>query len=116
MLELPEALTIARQVQETVAGRRIVKVVAAHTPHKFAWYHGDPNNYHSLLAGKIIAQATAWGGMIKIEAGDAAILIGDGIGLRFHRENDPRPGKHQLLIELDDFSALTATVQMYGGL
>jgi formamidopyrimidine-DNA glycosylase len=38
------------------------------------------------------------------------------VGLRFQGPDAPRPAKHQLLIDFDDGSALSASVQMYGGL
>lgn len=38
------------------------------------------------------------------------------MSLVFHDTSEERPKKHQLLIEFEDFSALSATVQMYGGL
>lgn len=116
MLELPEVLTLSRQIKNTVSEKRIVNVIAAYTQHKFAWYHGDPQNYHTTLVGKTIVKANGYGGMVDIKAGTATILIGDGVGLRYHSPNESRPKKHQLLIEFDDFSAMSATVQMYGGL
>ncbi|HOJ11220.1 MAG TPA: endonuclease VIII [Clostridiales bacterium] len=116
MIELPEAINIAKQINETVKGKRIINVIAAQSPHKFAWYHGNPQNYHDLLAGKVIGEAAGFGGLVEIKAEDAVILLGDGVNLRFHAEEDKRPQKHQLLIEFDDFTAISASVQMYGGL
>ncbi len=116
MLELPEAITIAGQINRTLYGKSISNVIAAHTPHKFAWFHGDPQNYHKLLVGKTIDEAQAYGGFVEIKTGSAVILVGDGVGLRSHDKYEKRPAKHQLLIEFTDDSALSATVQMYGGL
>jgi formamidopyrimidine-DNA glycosylase len=116
MIELPEAAVIAEQINETVRGKRIVNVTAAHNPHKFAWYYGDPQKYQDLLADRVIGAAAGFGGLVEIKAEDAIILVGEGVGLRFHRENEKRPQKHQLLIEFEDFSAVSAAVQMYGGL
>ena len=116
MLELPEAITIAGQINRTLYGKSISNVIAAHSPHKFAWFYGDPQNYHELLAGKTIDEAKAYGGFVEIKTGSAVILAGDGVGLRFHDKDEKRPAKHQLLIEFTDDSALSATVQMYGGL
>lgn len=116
MIELPEAIVLARQLNETVAGKKIRKVVAAQTPHKFAWFLGDPQNYDAILSGKTINQATSHGGMVEVKAGTASLIIGDGVGLRFHEPAGKRPERHQLLIEFEDSSALSATVQMYGGL
>ncbi len=116
MIELPEALTIAGQINETIRGKKIAAVTAAHTPHKLAWYYGDKTKYADLLIGKIIGEASAYGGLVEIKAGKANILLGEGVAIRFHAAGDPRPARHQLLIEFADGSALSASVQMYGGM
>ncbi len=116
MIELPEAAVAAQQINETIRGKRIMNVTAAQTPHKFAWYHGDPQKYHELLAGKAISGAAGVGGHLEIKTEDAVLLLSDGINLRYHGEKEERPQKHQLLIEFEDASAISATVQMYGGL
>ena len=116
MLEMPEAITIAEQINAAVSGKRIAGVTAAHSPHKLAWYYGEPAKYSGILAGKTIGKASAYGGMVEIRAGNANILMEDGAGVRFHNSNQPRPDKHQLLIEFDDRSALSVTIQMYGGI
>lgn len=116
MLEIPEAFTLARQINETIRGKHIKDVVAAVSPHKFAWYFGDPQAYHDLLVGEAIGQANGYGGMVEIKAGDKRILLSDGVGLRYHGPQANRSKKHQLLLEFEDFSALCASVQMYGGI
>jgi formamidopyrimidine-DNA glycosylase len=42
MIELPESQTIARHINKTLSGKRVASVLAAFSPHKFAWYHNDP--------------------------------------------------------------------------
>jgi formamidopyrimidine-DNA glycosylase len=116
MMELPEAVTIAGQVNETIRGKRIAGVTVAHAPHKLAWYYGDKQKYPDLLVGKTIGEAEAHGSLVEITAGKARILFGEGVGVRFHGPREPRPAKHQLLLEFADQSALSASVQMYGGL
>jgi formamidopyrimidine-DNA glycosylase len=116
MIELPESQTLAKQLQESVKNKQITEVIANHSPHKFAWYHGDPNNYHSLLAGKTIYEAAGYGSMVEIQAGDAFILLGEGIALRYYENANSYPKKHQLLIRFEDDSAVSGSVQMYGGL
>jgi formamidopyrimidine-DNA glycosylase len=116
MIELPEAITIAGQINDTINGKKIVSVTAQHSPHKLAWYYGEPSKYSALLVGKTIGKASACGGMVEIKAGNANILLGEGVGIRFHRKDEPRPLKHQLLIEFNDHSALSGSIQMYGGM
>lgn len=116
MLEIPESNTIAKQINETVRGKTIHLAVANKTPHKFAWYFGDPGAYNELLAGKQIGMSRALGGMIEIAAGDCRILISDGAALRYYDDLRKVPEKHQLYIGFEDGTALVAVVQMYGGL
>jgi len=116
MIELPEAVVLAEQIKETIAGKRIKNVVAAHSPHKFAWYFGDPLQYQDLLAGKVINRARSYGGQVEITAGNANILFSDGVNLRYFKQSEKLPDKHQLLLEFEDGSFLLGSVQMYGGL
>jgi len=116
MLELPEAVVIAEQVGTVLRGKRIESVTANRSPHKFAWFYGDPGGYNSLLRGNAIEGAVPCGGMVEIWAGPACILLGDGVSLRYFPAGERLPSKHQLLIEFDDSSSLVGSVQMYGGL
>jgi formamidopyrimidine-DNA glycosylase len=116
MMELPEAVNMARQISETVRGKRIAGVTAAHTPHKLAWYYGEPATYSDLLMGRTLGTASPFGSMVELEAGDARVLFGEGVAARFHHRSNPRPARHQLLIEFDDGSAMSGSIRMYGGL
>jgi formamidopyrimidine-DNA glycosylase len=116
MMELPEALNLAGQLSKAISGKRVAGVTAAHTPHKLAWYYGERAKYPALLIGRTIDRADAFGGLVEITAGDADILLGEGTAVRFHAPSEPRPPKHQLLVEFDDHSAISAAVQMYGGM
>lgn len=116
MIEMPEAIVLANQINETVKGKTIKQVTAAQSPHKFAWYHGEPEKYQELLGGKSVGNAKGLGSFVEIPAGEVVILFSEGLNLRFHMEESPRPKKHQLLIEFEDGTAMSASVQMYGGL
>ena len=116
MIELPEAITLAGQLTETIGGKKIAGAVAGFSPHKFTWYHDDPQGYDSLLRGKTVGTAAARGGIVEIQAEIITILLNDGPALRFHKKDESRPKKHQLLIEFDDGTAISASVQMYAGI
>jgi len=107
---------LAQQLNDTISGKRITNVIANASPHKFAWFCGDPQSYHEMLTGRRVGQSVTFGGMIEIAVEGFALEFAEGVGLRFHDVNEKRPQKHQLLIEFEDESALSATVQMYGGL
>lgn len=116
MIEIPEAIELSKQICENISGKEIINVTAAASPHKFAWYHGEPAGYHDLLSGKLLGAAKGVGSMVEVTAGDAVLLFSEGVSLRFHGTGEKRPEKHQLLVEFEDLSALSASVQMYGGL
>lgn len=116
MIELPEALNISGQINDTIYGKQIASVIVAQTPHKLVWYYGEPQKYSDLLVGRTIGKANAYGGMVEIKAENANILLGEGAGIRFHGKNEPHPAKYQLLIEFGDHSAISVSIQMYGGI
>jgi formamidopyrimidine-DNA glycosylase len=116
VIELPEAVNLAGQINDTICGKRIVSVIVAHTPHKLAWYYGEPSTYSDLLIGKTVGKAIPLGSLVEIKVETADILFGEGAGIRFHDKNEPHPAKHQLLLEFDDHCAVSVAIQMYGGL
>lgn len=116
MIELVEAAVLAEQMNKTIKGKRIKNVIATQSPHKFAWFFGDPQTYDALLSGKKINGVAAYGGQVEIKAENAVILFNDGVSIKYHASREGCPKKHQLLIEFDDASAISASVQMYGGL
>ena len=120
MIEIPESIVIARQLNETVKGKKIVEVQAAHTPHSFAWYEGEPSEYARGMEGKYIGQATGMGSMVEIEltgdAGRYSFVVGDGSNLRYFAPDTKLPERYQTGIMLEDGSHLICTVAMYGSM
>ena len=98
MLEIPEATVIAGQLNSVVKGKRINGVSAGASPHKFAWYYGDPSEYDAFLRGRTLGTAYAYGGRVEIEAGDAVLHFGDGVILRYYEDGEKLPEKHQMAI------------------
>lgn len=116
MLEIPESRTIAAQMNETIRGKRILEVEAAHTPHSFAWYSGEPAFYAKIMEGREIGQAAGIGSMIEIQLGDYSFVAGDGANIRYFAPDEKLPGKYQTRITLEDNSSVVCTVQMYGAM
>ena len=54
MLEIPEAIVIAAELNQTILDKRIEKVIAAASPHKFAWFFSVilPSITRSCMAEK----------------------------------------------------------------
>jgi formamidopyrimidine-DNA glycosylase len=117
MIELPEGFVLAKQLGETLRGKKIVHAAANASPHKFAWYAGDPAGYDARLSGKTVEDAYAYGGKVHIRLdGGGGLMFCEGVTLRYYPADSAPPQKHQLLIEFDDGSFLAGSVQMYGGL
>lgn len=116
MIEIPEAVTLSRQLTERFAGKQIDRIIAGASPHKFAWYYGDPQSYTDITTGKTFHSAKAVGGMVEGTAGDVRLLFSEGINLRYLQPGGQLPKKHQFVVFFSDGSALVASVQMYGGI
>jgi len=116
MLEFPESTVLANQIQQDLKDKQIHAVTAVQTPHKLAWYHGNPADYPARLAGKIILSAEAHGMFVQVNTNGGMLLFSDGVNLRWHPAAGELPAKHQLFLGFDDGTALSASVAMYGGL
>jgi formamidopyrimidine-DNA glycosylase len=117
MIELPEATVLSKEIDEALTNKIIKSVTAGQNPHKFAWYHKEPERYQNLMAGKAIKKAYNLGGFVRINIGeDVVLLLSEGIRIRYIPEGEPVRQKHQLLLEFTDHSSLVCSVQMYGGL
>lgn len=117
MLEAPEALYLSEQLNHILGGKRITEVIAAYTPHKFAWFNGPADTYPERLAGKRVEETVARGGMVDLLlTSDTHLVFSDGVNLRYYPPGEPLPPRHQLLLGFDDESCLVASVRMYGAL
>jgi formamidopyrimidine-DNA glycosylase len=116
MIEIPEAVTLSRQLMECFAGKQITRIAAGISPHKFACYYGKPESYMDLVAGTTFQGAKAVGGMVEAAAGDVRMLFSEGTRLRYLKPGEPVPKKRQFEVVFSNASQLVATVQMYGGM
>ncbi|NLC12446.1 MAG: endonuclease VIII, partial [Chloroflexi bacterium] len=115
MIELPEATTLAQQINHSLVGKTVSSTIAAQSPHKFAWYNGDPADYPAVLEGNSLVSARGLGMFVEISLSNCFLLFNDGVNLRFHPTAGPIPAKHQLLVNFSDGTSLSASVAMYGG-
>ncbi|QOR35532.1 endonuclease VIII [Clostridium sp. 'deep sea'] len=116
MIEIPEALVIAKQLKETIVNKRICDVIANSSPHKFAWFYGDPIEYKPRLVGKTIKSVQVHGSRIDVNAEDIILDLCEGVNIRYTEKISNIPKKHQLLIKFCDDTYLYCTIQMYGGI
>lgn len=116
MIELPEAMVLAKQCNEIIVGKTIETVIVNGSPHKLAWFVGEPETYNEKLLGKTIEKVSSIAGFVEFEIGDIRLAFSDGVQLLFSQFGEKPPKKHQLLIRFTDQSVFTAKVQMYGGI
>ena len=102
MLELPESYTISGQIEKSLTGKIISYIEVLHTPHSFAFFHGDIKSYGDLLEGQTVMNATYHGGMIEMNTENCMIVFADGAYPKYYEDIKKFPKKHQLAIYFDD--------------
>ena len=83
MIEAPEARYLCEQLTETVVGKRISDVFIQFSPHKFAWFNGNSDEFAEWLVDKRINSAQSQGGMVEITIEDKVLVLTDGVNLRY---------------------------------
>jgi formamidopyrimidine-DNA glycosylase len=116
MIELPEALIIARQMSQELKGKQIESGIRGNVPHKFAFYNCSAEEYEAILKGKMMGEATGHGSAIlaSVEPDYTLVLGGGGERILFHQSESTLPKKHHLLLHYQDGTYLTVTVQGWG--
>lgn len=118
MFELPEFITLARQINETLTGKTISRGSLGNSPHKFVWYNRTHEEFAGLTTGKIVGKAHARGKWLFVPLDPGyLLLIGEcGGRLLYHPPDATLPGKYHLWLAFEDGSSLTALTQMWGAL
>jgi len=116
MIELPEALTIARQMNDELKGKRIESGNRGNSVHKFAFYNRESEEYEEILAGKTVGEVTGHGNWIfaPLEPGFVLVLGCMGGRILFHQNQDTLPRKYHLMLCFEDDTYLTVTIHMWG--
>lgn len=116
MIELPEAVVLSEQLKLELKGKTITGVVTNSSPHKFAWFYENPDDYPSRLIGQNLIEVKPRSGQVEMIFEAVHLTFTDGVNLRYFKPSSKLPLKHQLLLSFDDQSTLVCSVQMYGGL
>jgi len=117
MIELPEAIVISKQINETLKEKFIKSAIRGQNPHKFAFIgkHSD-DEVSQILKGKKIKKSWSNGNVILIQM-DPGYLLSLGVGgerILYHEQEKTIPKKHQLLLEFTDQTYLTVTISGWG--
>ena len=117
MLELPEVITLARQINDALTGKTVRKVHPPTKPHKFTWFGGNPAEYDARLAGSRVISGEGSGSHVEMVFDNGLRLdFSDGANPRLYATIADAPMDYQLLLAFEDGSALAVTVAMYGGI
>ncbi len=118
MFELPECVTLTRQMNETLRGKTVQRGWLGNSPHKFVWYNRKPAEFERLTRGKTVGTATAKGRWMLVPLEPGYLLVFGECGGRFlyHEPGAELPAKCHLLLEFGDKSALSVTTQMWGAM
>jgi len=115
MLELPEVLTIAPQMEAALKGKTIETATSGNSPHKFMFCRPPGEELVEALPGKRVMDVTGDGKWIFIRLRPTYVLhIGDMGGRILYHEPDAKlPKKYQFLATFTDGSAMTVTVSLW---
>jgi formamidopyrimidine-DNA glycosylase len=116
MIELPEAIVIARQMDATLKGRRVISGDRGNSPHKFAFSSGTSEEYTAIFTGQTVGGTTSHGMSILTEIGaDYTLVLGcGGERILFHTDERSLPKKRQLFLHFEDGAYLTVTISGWG--
>ena len=116
MIEMPEATTIARQMDETLTGKTIQHFARGPLTHKFLWLSKPADEYDAFLSGRKLTGATSYGRSIYLYVGDTHVLWFGELGGRilYHPAGAELPAKYHLRWDFADISRMTFSLQMWG--
>lgn len=75
MFELPEFVTLSRQVNDCLVGKTVQSASLGNSPHKFVWYNRTPAEFASLAAGKTVGPSYTRGKWLFIPLQPGYILL-----------------------------------------
>jgi formamidopyrimidine-DNA glycosylase len=116
MIEMPEAVTLARQMQQTLVGKTFDHFSRGVLTHKFLWLNRPAEEYDAILSGQPVTGASSYGRSIYLYAGDTHLLWFGEFGGRilYHAPGQGPPSKYHLRWDFTDHSSLTFNLQMWG--
>lgn len=116
MFELPEMVTLAKQIGGALAGKLVLRGRLGNSPHKFVWYNRTHDEFEHLTGGKRIGQAWARGKwlFVPLDPGYVLLLGECGGRILYHPPGSALPKKYHLYLSFEDGSFFTATTQMWG--
>lgn len=116
MFELPEYMTLSKQMNKVLRGKKIRRGVLGNSPHKFVWYNRKHAEFEKLTRDKTVGEARAEGRWLFIDLKPGyELLFGEcGGKMLYHPPGIDLPKRYHLWLAFEDGSSFTATTQMWG--
>jgi formamidopyrimidine-DNA glycosylase len=116
MIEMPEASTLASQLNETLTGKTFQRFEQGELRHKFLWLDRPAEETNAILAGQQLKGASSYGRSLYLYVGDEHMLWFGEIGgrLLYHPAAGALPKKYHLRWDFTDGTALSFVLQMWG--
>jgi len=116
MIELPEVVTIAAQMQRELKGRKIAAANGGNSPHKWFFCKPGAGEIAEKLIGRRIERVEGVGAWIHTHLRPRGVLTIGALGGRIllHGDAGDLPKKHQVFVGFDDGRSLTVAVQGWG--
>lgn len=116
MIEMPEAATISRQMQDTLTGKTFEHFTRGPLTHTFLWLNKPDEEYDSILSGQKATGSSSYGRSIYLYVGDTRLLWFGEFGGRIilHPQGSPLPAKYHLRWDFTDGTRMTFNMQMWG--
>jgi formamidopyrimidine-DNA glycosylase len=118
MFELPEIVTLSKQINQVMRGKTVRIGHLGNTPHKFVWYNRSPEEFERLTEGRSVGVTSSKGNwlFIPLEPGYVLLLGEFGGKALYHQPGSKLPKKYHLHLIFDDDSFFTVTTQMWGAM
>lgn len=116
MIEMPEASTLARQINETLIGKTFSNFEQGELRHKFLWLNKPAKESSAMLRGQKVTGADSHGRSLYLHVGDQQMIWFGDIGgrLLYHPAAGPLPKKYHLRWDFTDDTSLSFVLQMWG--
>lgn len=118
MFELPECITLSKQMNETINGLSISGGNLGNSPHKFVWYNRSEEEFVGLIVGKRVGESHVRGRwlFVPVEPGYVLVFGECGGKILYHEPGQKQPKKFHLALFFGDGSFLTAATSMWGAM
>ena len=118
MFEIPEFMTLAGQINDTLKGKTIREGHLGNKPHKFVWYNRTHEEFERLTRGKKVGESRTKGRwlFVALDPGYVLVLGECGGKVLYHPPGAKVPKTYHLRIVFDDDSSLTVTTQIWGAI